>query len=382
MATLILEQADRRRGGVLNGRVVIGRRAHSHIAIRDRSVSRIHAWIGYSDAGYFIADSGSRTGTKINGQWMRGRRPLQDGDRIRIGPARITFHTDGDLPPDIEPLDLSDRPLQGSDGIFLDCACGAPIWVPWEYAGKAGKCRDCDRLVQLPRKPDADAGADMSNDTMFPGMSIDIARGTAGTMLVETTEAPPEPAGPFLDEDEAAPRTDPEHARHAPETLCGACQSAISMLEETTHCPECGVVFHTDCWIQNAGCSSYGCKQVGILSPTPSSPTVELPEPGIDATSPPSYEPVSHQATAARKIQWGYLLLPASVLIGLASVLAFGGPSLLLAIGVVVYGIRRPVQNRKVSGVVVIISLIAAAAGSGFSTYWWLAAPAGGGLRP
>jgi hypothetical protein len=86
--------------------------------------------------------------------------------------------------------------------------------------------------------------------------------------------------------------------------------------------------------------------------------------------------------TEPHGVQWGYLLLPASFLLGLASVPTFGGPSLLLAIGVVLLGLRRKSPSRKLGSAVLIVSMIAAVAGSAFSTYWWLAAPAGRFSRP
>jgi hypothetical protein len=385
MATLILQQADRRRGAVLNGRVVIGRRPTSDIPIRDRSVSRIHAWIGNTNDDYFVADSGSRTGTKVNGEHMRGRRALRDGDVIQIGPAKLIFGANGSLPSDVEPLDLGHNKLAADDGIFLDCDCGAPIWVPWECAGKTGRCRGCDRLVKLPLRPGADAPVDPMNDTMAPGMASNISRRNAGSVRVAPAAAPAGlSASELLDEGEARLRNDePENRAASPETICGACQSAVSFLEEITRCPDCGVAFHSGCWVENHGCSSYGCKQVGILSPkpAPSAPTTELPAiPQIEITGEKTAPPGS--GMEPHGVQWGYLLLPASFLLGLASVLTFGGPSLLLAIGVVLFGLRRKSQSGKLGAAVLIVSIVAAAAGSAFSTYWWLAAPAGRFYRP
>jgi hypothetical protein len=146
-------------------------------------------------------------------------------------------------------------------------------------------------------------------------------------------------------------------------------------------CPECGVAFHTGCWIENHGCSSYGCKQVGILRPKPLLPSEEVlpaPQPTLndEKATPLEAEVQPH------RVQWGYLLLPASFLAGLASLFTFGAPSLFLALSVILFELRRKGPRRKLSAAVLIVSMIAAAAGSGFSTYWWLAAPAGRLFRP
>jgi hypothetical protein len=393
MATLILEQGDRRRGAVLNGRVVIGRRTNNHITIRDRTVSRIHAWIGQTPGGYFVSDSGSRTGTRINGELMRGRRPLHEGDEIQIGPLRIIYHSNGTLPADIEMLDVSDRPLAGDDGVFVDCTCGAPIWAPWEYAGRSGRCRDCDRIIKLPSRSAADVASDASNDTMAPDMPATVAHRAVGgvpgapaidairleddsSATAEKVDDRPRPSRPLEPGDDFA-RPATTEAKPAPEVVCGACQSSISMLEQTTYCPECGVAFHADCWTENGGCSSYGCKQVNILAPPPAkTPTIE-PEPVATVAAPAVVDELAAPAAPPeRAVQWGYLLLPASMLAALLSSVSFGGPSLLLAIGIVIYGMRHPRRSNKVSGFALLISTIAAAAGSAFSTYWWFVASA------
>src|SRR5882724_10821752 len=164
MATLILEHDGRRRAAVLNGRVVIGRRSNSHIIVQDRSVSRIHAWIGQADGGYFIVDSGSRVGTIVNGKAVHGRHSLADGDQIKVGPALLTFHSNGALPPDVEEMDLSPRSVSGGDGIFLDCSCGAPLWAPWDFAGRLGQCRYCGQMVELPPRAPQPPVSDPSAD--------------------------------------------------------------------------------------------------------------------------------------------------------------------------------------------------------------------------
>src|SRR5205085_3330722 len=72
-AYLVVEQSGTRRAGAIDGRVLIGRRTSNQIVIPDRAVSRIHAWIGRGESGYYVADTGSRTGTGVNGQKLHGR---------------------------------------------------------------------------------------------------------------------------------------------------------------------------------------------------------------------------------------------------------------------------------------------------------------------
>jgi predicted component of type VI protein secretion system len=155
VATLTIEQFGARQAGTLRGRVLIGRWPQNTIVIDDNSVSRIHAWIGVQDDHYYIADSGSRTGTMVNGQPLRERHFLSDGDEILIGPAFLRYQADDTFPPDAQEIDLTPRSaeeLSGTQGQFIDCVCGAPLWLPKRFLG-AGQCRYCGHTVQATPSP-------------------------------------------------------------------------------------------------------------------------------------------------------------------------------------------------------------------------------------
>jgi predicted component of type VI protein secretion system len=355
MATLILEHAGKRRGGMLNGRMVIGRASGSHVVIDDKSVSRIHAWVGRVGHTYFIADGGSRTGTMVNGRPVEGRRTLRDGDEILIGPARIVFHTDDPLPQGLEPLN-ADGQASDDEGTVVECKCGAPTWVAWD-SRETNTCAQCGRTVAAPDRRRA-AHAEARSAAGLPVDAPSAERGPEPRVIVH--EAPTSTA-----------RTEPS----AHDTTCGACQSPIVKGEQTTCCPECGVSFHANCWFENRGCSSYGCKQVGILDPASRAASAASPQ---AATSPITQEQSSPEP--ARQVQWSYVLLPVSGLCGLGGMFTFGVPSLVLLIGLIGYDLRRSMRSRGVFAGSVIFSAIAAVAGAGFSTYWWLIV-AGGLVR-
>ncbi len=42
---------------------------------------------------------------------------------------------------------------------------------------------------------------------------------------------------------------------------CPYCRFPIKAGEAVTVCPECGVPHHADCWQENGGCTTYGCRQ-------------------------------------------------------------------------------------------------------------------------
>jgi len=399
MATLILDHDGKRKAAVLNGRVVIGRRSNSHIVVPDRTVSRIHAWIGHKSGDYFVVDSGSRVGTLVNGNPLKGRHSLTDGDQIRIGPATLTFHSNGSLPSDAEELDLSPRPSNGDDGIFLDCSCGAPLWAPWDFAGRLGQCRYCGQMVELPPKAGAVAPPDPSADTIYPGSPSPFAS-TADTSSAPETETEPkyrgiaisprhQPQRPIkpsiFDAPEPPPKPPEPPASETPAealALCGACQSEINPGEETHQCPDCGVKFHADCWTENRGCSSYGCKQVGALDPKPAEETPPTPEAEAAIAPDLEFEPVSTPAPppppapSAPAIEWDYLSLPLALVASLIGLITFGLPALLAASALYLYRRRaRLINHPKMLIASILISAAGIALGAALSWYWWLSGP-------
>jgi diguanylate cyclase (GGDEF)-like protein len=64
---------------------VIGREDDVDLSLGDPAVSRRHATLVDDDGRWSIEDLGSKNGTRVNGEHIRGRRELQQGDRIAVG---------------------------------------------------------------------------------------------------------------------------------------------------------------------------------------------------------------------------------------------------------------------------------------------------------
>ncbi|HQR43860.1 MAG TPA: FHA domain-containing protein, partial [Gemmatales bacterium] len=76
----------------LRGReCVVGRQADTDLRLEARDVSRRHARILTEGEGFFVEDLGSSNGTFLNNTRVSGRQPLQEQDRIQIGPYNICF---------------------------------------------------------------------------------------------------------------------------------------------------------------------------------------------------------------------------------------------------------------------------------------------------
>jgi hypothetical protein len=65
--------------------ITIGREAGNDLVLEDPQVSRHHARLTLAAGGYVIEDLGSTNGTFINEQRLMGTRPINAGDKLRLG---------------------------------------------------------------------------------------------------------------------------------------------------------------------------------------------------------------------------------------------------------------------------------------------------------
>lgn len=72
-------------------RLTAGRHPESDLFLDDVTVSRRHAEVVYTDAGYEVIDAGSLNGTYVNRQRIE-RTLLQHGDEVQIGKFKLVFH--------------------------------------------------------------------------------------------------------------------------------------------------------------------------------------------------------------------------------------------------------------------------------------------------
>ena len=73
--------------------ITLGRAQDCDIVLPERQVSRYHARIEQDDAGYLLRDLGSKNGTYVNGEAVRGQPyRLRDGDEIELaGVLQVGF---------------------------------------------------------------------------------------------------------------------------------------------------------------------------------------------------------------------------------------------------------------------------------------------------
>lgn len=94
---------------------------------------------------------------------------------------------------------------------IVSCPCGARVRVPSPISGRAFRCPDCKEAIALTAE---------------------------GTALASRTLASSEQGA-----------------------SCPICQTTISATEPVIVCPACNQLHHRECWIEVAGCGTYGCRQ-------------------------------------------------------------------------------------------------------------------------
>lgn len=88
----VLTFADGKRYIVQQDEVVAGREHDCDLVLDERQVSRQHIKIKHVGEGYVLEDLNSKNGTWVNGEQLKGERPLKDGDEIAVAMVvKMTF---------------------------------------------------------------------------------------------------------------------------------------------------------------------------------------------------------------------------------------------------------------------------------------------------
>jgi pSer/pThr/pTyr-binding forkhead associated (FHA) protein len=89
----------------------VGRGAESAVRLDARNVSRCHARLTVENGTAFVEDLGSRNGTLVNGQPLRGRRKLREGDVLQLADEILRVE-DGTAADTAEPAAPTPTPSQ------------------------------------------------------------------------------------------------------------------------------------------------------------------------------------------------------------------------------------------------------------------------------
>lgn len=75
--------------------IMIGSGETASVRIEHDDVSSLHCMIKPKEEGFVVLDLGSDEGTEVNGREINGETPIDDGDHVQIGGARVTVHFGG-----------------------------------------------------------------------------------------------------------------------------------------------------------------------------------------------------------------------------------------------------------------------------------------------
>lgn len=93
----------------------IGRDASNRIILREEKCSRRQCELSCDAEQWMVRDLNSRNGTRVNGDRIADRAPMNDGDVIRIGEMELLFTTDISKPLDQAVLGLEFEPQVSDD---------------------------------------------------------------------------------------------------------------------------------------------------------------------------------------------------------------------------------------------------------------------------
>jgi Protein of unknown function (DUF3662)/FHA domain len=88
VARLVVDGRDR---AVPPDGATIGRSRECDMVFDDAGISRLHAELRPSAAGWTIEDRGSTNGVHVNGERVHGARLLHAGDRVELGSTEVVF---------------------------------------------------------------------------------------------------------------------------------------------------------------------------------------------------------------------------------------------------------------------------------------------------
>jgi len=125
---------------LLEGEHDVGRQADCWLTLEDEHASRHHARFVVKNERATVEDLGSRNGTFVNGQRLRGRKALHDGDEIRIGREVIAVIS-------VEPTDDATDDLRRTLAPGEDAQFPELVQQLVDKSIKSGKLKDAERYA-------------------------------------------------------------------------------------------------------------------------------------------------------------------------------------------------------------------------------------------
>ena len=116
---------------LIRDEITIGRKEGNTIRLTERNVSRRHAKLTKQNGQVFLEDLGSYNGIKVNGNKIKGRVALQEGDRVQIGDYLLAMKMEGAQARKADPFDeMKTIPIERAQAAQLAEGAAAPPAAP------------------------------------------------------------------------------------------------------------------------------------------------------------------------------------------------------------------------------------------------------------
>ncbi len=171
-------------------------------------------------------------------------------------------------------------------------------------------CPHCGRRI-LGREPDAQPQPPTAQTPPSQPPSGQPPAGDDDILVVELEPEPTPPAPPIFTPRPPGPPGPPPVAQ-LPQVqeqpvsdeyvgrICPYCRFPLKRRERMIVCPACKVGHHADCWRENGGCTTYGCRYSPQAHPVTQPPPAAGPlSPGTPTTAQPPTFPLPSPAAVA-----------------------------------------------------------------------------------
>jgi len=135
----------------------IGRAEDCHLTPRSDSVSRHHCAVLVQGEFVGVRDLGSKRGTFVNGDRIRGEHELKDGDRIRVGELEFDVRLDRGVGKTEAELHADEPAASQAVDALQDDDLDLDSWLAEPERSGAGSAPDAASGSLEPKSPDEDS---------------------------------------------------------------------------------------------------------------------------------------------------------------------------------------------------------------------------------
>jgi len=185
-------------------RIRLGRDASNQLQILDKKASREHAEIVFDDGWFVVRDLGSSNGTWLNSDRLEEEKPLEDGDRIRIGGVILEFTEaaddeveDAEVIEEAEEIEAAGEAAEGEDKAPVE------VSVEVEEAADAEDAADVEVLAEVEEETDAKDSEDL--EVLAEVEEETGAKDSADVEVLAEVEEKTDAKGPAEDKESGEP---------------------------------------------------------------------------------------------------------------------------------------------------------------------------------